>query len=172
MIETRRDGVERSDLKANKSREADLRDARLASGQNSLTTGGHSISDVERSELEGKQSREANLRDARLASGQDSLTTERSSISGVERSELEGKPKPRGRLARHAACLRARASHHGAKLYKRCGAKRHKKRKGRPATERPFLSRENSSNGALKRPSELSGEILLGSERQCQGISG
>src|SRR5260221_14325107 len=89
---------------------------------------------VERSELEGNQSREADLSDARLASGQEPLTMERSSISGVERSDI-------------------------------------KKRKGRPATERPFLSRENSSNGALKRPSELSGEILLGSERQCQGIS-
>jgi hypothetical protein len=45
-----------------------------------------------------------------------------------------------------------------------------KKRKGRPATGRPSLSRENSSNGVRKRPSELSGEILLASERQCQGI--
>jgi len=44
------------------------------------------------------------------------------------------------------------------------------KRKGRPATGRPSLSRENSSNGVRKRPSELSGEILLASERQCQGI--
>jgi hypothetical protein len=34
-----------------------------------------------------------------------------------------------------------------------------------------FSSRENSSNGGSKRPSELSGEILLGSERQCQEIS-
>jgi hypothetical protein len=45
-----------------------------------------------------------------------------------------------------------------------------RKRKGRPATGRPSLSRENSSNGVQKRPSELSGEILLGSERECQGI--
>jgi hypothetical protein len=37
---------------------------------------------------------------------------------------------------------------------------------------RPSLSRENSSNGAQKRPSELSGEILLGIERQCQGFFG
>jgi hypothetical protein len=46
------------------------------------------------------------------------------------------------------------------------------KRKGRPATERPLLSRENSSNGVKEKPSELSGEILLVSERQCQGIFG
>src|SRR6476620_5861404 len=45
-----------------------------------------------------------------------------------------------------------------------------RKRKGRPATGRPSLSRENSSNGVQEKPSELSGEILLGMERQCQGI--
>jgi hypothetical protein len=37
-----------------------------------------------------------------------------------------------------------------------------RKRKGRPATGRPSLSRENSSNGVQKRPSELSGENLIG----------
>jgi len=58
------------------------------------------------------------------------------------------------------------------KNLKRFVAKRPKGRKGRPATGRPSLSRENSSNGVRKRPSELSGEILLGSERQCQGIFG
>ena len=59
--------------------------------------------------------------------------------------------------------------------FKRCGAKRsfetEGNEEGRPATGRPLLLRENSSNGVQERPSELSGEILLVSERQCQGIS-
>jgi hypothetical protein len=55
---------------------------------------------------------------------------------------------------------------------KRLVAKRPDNEKAVRQLGRPSLSRENSSNGAQKRPSELSGEILLGIERQCQGFFG
>src|SRR6476646_4745639 len=80
------------------------------------------------------------------------------------------KEMPRGRLACRAARIRSRLHSMSIRNLKRLVAKRPKGRKGRPATGRPSLSRENSSNGVRKRPSELSGEILLASERQCQGI--
>jgi len=67
---------------------------------------------------------------------------------------------------RHIKCRKKLLTKNASQRF---AAKRPEQRKGRPATGRPFLSRENSSTGP-KKTIRTSGEILLGGERQCQGF--
>ncbi len=117
--------------------------------------------------------REISARDARdegrarargepAATGASALLTKRNSESGLERSDKNYVARP---TTRRAACLRCRTLIAKILNVKRCGASNardKRKRKGRPATGRPSLSRENSSNGVSKKTIRTFWRNLIG----------